>query len=78
MELSIDDLRKICSQCNGTGVVTDPPNTQRRGGGYGPQPVRGFQRETYCTACRKSGYVLTATGEAIAELLEVLRKQGRI
>ena len=77
MELNIDDLMKVCPHCNGQGVITNPPTPQRQGG-YGPRPVQGWQHTTDCTACCKSGYELTTTGEAIAQLLEVLRTQKRI
>jgi hypothetical protein len=76
MDFKVDDLIQKCQTCNGTGLIEDPPANANQGG-YGMRRV-GYTRTESCLACHQSGQVLTEKGEAIAKVVELLKRQRRI
>lgn len=70
MEIRIEDLLEKCKRCNGTGSINE---THKPTGSYGRQPL---STTGTCDDCNGSGGKLTASGEAIAELVRFLKRRG--
>ena len=76
MDLTKDDLIETCTACKGTGWIEDPPSNPNQGS-YGVRRV-SMRLKTSCGACRQTGEVFTKMGEAIADVVSLLRRQGRV
>lgn len=76
MNLTKDDLIQKCTACDGEGWIYDPPRSRNQGS-YGTRPVH-FQHKESCGACHMTGEVFTGTGEAIASLVSLMKRHGRL
>lgn len=76
MTLTRNDLIRECEACHGEGWLYDPPRDSNKGG-RGTRRV-AFQRKESCAACRMTGQILTEAGEAIADVVLLIRAQSRI
>lgn len=76
MNLEVKDLIGKCQHCNGSGSLEDPPPDTKQGS-YGMRRVGSFTKET-CDPCGGSGEVLTEAGEAVARVVELLKRQHKI
>jgi hypothetical protein len=76
MNLEVKDLIQKCQNCNGGGSIEDPPPDTKQGS-YGVHRAGSSTKET-CHPCRGSGEVLTEAGEAVAKVVELLKKQHKI
>lgn len=76
MTIKKDDLIQQCPDCNGEGKIYDPPREKREGNSYGSRKM-GYSTETSCFRCKSTGSILTEEGEAIAEVVQLLRRQHR-
>ena len=75
MTLTRNDLLQACRACAGTGFVDDiPQGTQ---GSFGLRRA-GHQSRVPCDACNTTGEVLTETGKAVADVVQLLQKQHRL
>lgn len=70
MNILLSDLYAKCDKCGGTGEFKqmNPPASQ---GSYGP--VRWASTET-CDICRGSGGILTESGKAIKEFMQLIER----
>jgi DnaJ-class molecular chaperone len=76
MNLTKDDLIQKCKVCDGEGWIYDPPRNSNQGS-YGTHQV-AYQHKQSCGACHMTGETFTETGEAIASLISLMKRQGRL
>lgn len=76
MSFTKDDLIQKCSDCDGLGVIRNPP-TDSNQRGFGIHRT-GFSNERDCLRCHRTGEIFTEAGEAIADVVALLQRQNRL
>lgn len=76
MSLSLDDLIKVCQQCDGSG---NPYRKHPVGSEDYGRVTETTSRQDVCLGCHGTGREeITETGQAILKFLILLREQGRL